>query len=177
MLRCLRILTVLFAGSLMASCASMEQVEAPSVQLANVTLGKPGLLAQEILVDLRVGNPNDFDLPLSGLTLRLDVNGQQFAEGLSDESVTVPRLSFTDVTVKGTVDTLSILRQMFAMQQSDRVTYKLSGLAYVGGALNRRRLPYERSGELSLRSLAPVPVPEPDGERTFAPVSGLSLHQ
>lgn len=171
MLRRLRVLTVLFAGVLATSCASVEHIESPSIQLTNLGVGKPGLLAQEVLVDLRVGNPNDFDVPLSGLTLRLDINGQRFAEGLSDAHVILPRLSFTDMEVRGNVDTLSLLRQLLTLQQSDRISYRLSGIAYVGGGLDRRRVPYERSGELSLGSPGPAPEPQPDA-RTFAPASG-----
>src|SRR5690348_4994693 len=172
MLRGLRILAAAATTALAAACASTEAIDPPSVQLTNITLGQPGLLAQEILLDLRVSNSNDIDIPLRGLTLQIDINGRHFAEGLSDEHITLPRLSFTNVEVKANVDTLSVLRQLFALALNDRITYRLSGFAYVGGALDRRRVPYERSGELSLRSLAPALQPQP-GERTFSPLNSL----
>jgi LEA14-like dessication related protein len=93
-------------------CVTPENIQPPSFDVANLRLGSPGLFSQELKIDLKIGNPNDFDIPLTGLAFKLEVNGEHFAEGLSNESVTLPRLGYANVRVTGNANTLSILRQL-----------------------------------------------------------------
>ena len=70
---------VAMVASIVAGCASYEPAIPPSIALANVELVRPGLLRQDLVLDLRIGNPNNFDIPIDGLTFRLDIDGQPFA--------------------------------------------------------------------------------------------------
>lgn len=177
--RKLRRLLVLCLALLPLACASLEDTQPPTIHLSNVRIGTAGLFAQELFLDVRIGNPNDVDLPLAGLTFTLDINGREFATGLSNETVTVPRLGYATVSVAGTTDTLSVIRQLMTIGESDRVAFRLHGLAYVGHAGISRRVPYERIGELSLvpsgRGPGAPGVPglpgAQNGVRTFAPVA------
>jgi LEA14-like dessication related protein len=134
----------------LTACASVEDALPPTVQIANVRLASAGLLSQELLIDLRVGNPNDFTLPLRGLTFELDVNGRHFASGLGYAAVDLPRLGYATVPVKGTTDMLGIIGQILALGETDRLSYRIHGRAYIGGLGRNQAVPYERSGELSL---------------------------
>ena len=120
-------------------------------------------------MEIRIGNPNDFSLPLNGLTFKLDVNGQEFADGLSNESVTVPRLGYATVAVTGNMNTLSIIRQLMSIGSNNRIDYRLHGIAYVGSFGQNKPVPYDRKGELSL--LSDLPGSEPGGLRTLAPIT------
>ena len=163
---------------LLAACASVDDAKPPSIQLSNLRLGTGGLLNQELLIEIRIGNPNDFELPLTGLTFQLDVNGQPFAEGLSNAAVTVPRLGYATVPVTGSTNIISVFRQLMFLGKSDRITYRLHGEAYVGRLGINQSVPYERKGELSLLpdSTPAVPGgrrpnrPGDNGVRTLAPV-------
>ncbi|NQV19987.1 MAG: LEA type 2 family protein [Rhodospirillales bacterium] len=136
---------------LLGACATSTQDAAPpTIQLTNLRLGALGLLSQEFLLDIRVGNPNDFALPMDGLTFRLEVNGKYLAEGFSDQRVDVPRLGYATVAVTGTTDTLSVVRQLLSLGQSDTLDYSLSGIAYFGRLGVRRSVPYTRTGSISL---------------------------
>jgi len=135
---------------LLAACASADKTLPPSVQIVDLRLGHAGLLSQELLIDLRVGNPNDFAIPLRGITFDLDVNGQPFANGLGYAAVDVPRLSYATVPVRGTTDTFGIIRQILALGESDRLSYRIHGIVYIGGLGRNDGVPFERAGELSL---------------------------
>lgn len=156
-------------------CATVDDAKPPSIQLSNIRLGSGGLLNQELLIEIRIGNPNDFELPLTGLTFQLDVNGRPFADGLSNATVTVPRLGFATVPVTGNTNIVSIFRQLMFLGKSDRITYRLHGDAYVGRLGINQSVPYERTGELSLlpentpggKSTRPD---DQDGVRTLAPI-------
>ena len=155
---------------LLAGCASVDDARPPSIQLSNLRLGTGGLLNQELLIEIRIGNPNDFELPLTGLTFQLDVNGLPFADGLSNAAVTVPRLGYATVPVTGNTNIVSVFRQLMFLGKSDRVTYRLHGNAYVGRLGINQTLPYERKGELSLLPAPGGAGPGPGGVRTLAPV-------
>lgn len=133
-----------------AGCATVDDVRQPTVSLVDLAIGRPGLLNQELVLTLRVGNPNDFAIPLEGLALTLEVNGRDLAEGLSDEQVSLPRLGYAEVTVQATASTLSILRELISLGEKEQIDYRISGTAYVGTPFGRRAVPYERNGALSI---------------------------
>ena len=164
---------------MLGACASStDDAAPPTVQLTNLQLGSISLLSQELLLDLKVGNPNDFSLPLDGLTFKLEVNGSPFAEGFSDQRVEVPRLGYATVGVTASVGTMSMVNQLMSLGQSDKVDYSISGVAYFGRMGVRRSVPFERAGSLSLmqglnRRAPGAPdasPPPPDEMRTLVPL-------
>lgn len=153
------------AVAALAGCETIDQTLPPRISVANIELTQPGLLRQDFNLDLRIANPNNVDIPLEGLTFHLDVDGQPFAEGQSNERVTLPRLSEISMPVKASTDTFSLVRQIMTLGQRDKISYRISGYAYVSGIAGARRVPYERKGSLAL---AP-PAPHGDG----APGAGM----
>jgi len=163
----------LFLVAAVTACTMVEDAKPPTIELTNIRMGQPGLLSQQFVMDLRVGNPNDFALPLEGMTFRLDINDQQFAEGFSNETVTVPRLAYATVSVTATASLLGIVRQFMALEGRDTLSYRITGDAYVAGGLGRRTVPYVREGELSLAPPARTPRQAAPGMRMFVPTPGI----
>ena len=54
----------------LGACARLGEAEPLRVHLADIRLLPGGLLEQRFQVELRLGNPNDFDLALDGLIPR-----------------------------------------------------------------------------------------------------------
>ena len=158
-----RFAALALAVALLFGCAGVEDAIPPRISLANLSLERPGLLRQDLILDVRVGNPNNFDIPIEGLTLQLDIDGQAFAEGYSNERLTVPRLGEAAVPMRASADTLSIIRQIMSLGQRQEIRYRISGFAYVGSAIASRRVPYERVGTLTLLPETPGRAPTPDG--------------
>ena len=150
-------------------CATPESFQPPSIDIANLKLASTGLFSQELLMDLRIGNPNDFAIPLNGLSFKLDVNGLPFAEGLSNYSVTVPRLSYATVQVNGTTNTLSLMRQLMSLGSSEKIDYRLHGTAHIGHLGQKDTVPFERNGSLSLVPASSGQGRRPSDIRMFAP--------
>lgn len=136
---------------LLAGCANLlTQPERPEVSLASIALVEPGLLEQRYRVQLRVQNPNNFDLPIDGLQLRLELNGQPFVTAVSAAPVTVPRFGTALVEIDA-VSTLAGLLQQFkgiAVGNSESVRYKLSGKAHLSQP--SMALPFTQEGEINL---------------------------
>ena len=162
----MRYLGALFVGAvslIVAACVGLQPADPPRMSLADVRLLGGGLLEQRMLVEVRIGNPNNFDLPLEGLTVDLDVNGRPFARGYSNESVTIPRLGEATVPVVATTTVFDMVQQVFALNDRAVISYKLSGKAYVEGMFGGA-VPYEKTGSLQL---APGALP---GAGTLVPL-------
>jgi LEA14-like dessication related protein len=154
-----RIAALALAAALLFGCAGVEDAIPPRISLANLSLEKPGLLRQDLILDVRIGNPNNFEIPLEGLTLQLEIDGQGFAEGYSNERLTVPRLGEAAVQMRAYADTISIIRQIMSLGQREEIRYRISGFAYVSNATASRRVPYEREGKLTLLPQPPARAP------------------
>ncbi len=68
-----RALAGLLAVVALVACAQIGETRSPQVNVVDIRLPQGGLLEQRFRVDLRIGNPNDFDLPLDGPTFELDL--------------------------------------------------------------------------------------------------------
>ena len=138
----------LAAAVLLAGCGTAEPVP-PHVQVADLRLLESTVFEQRFEINFRIGNPNDFALPLDGLTFDLEVNGETFARGYSNQRVTIPRLGEGNVSVAASTTLVELLRQMRLLAGRADVTYRLRGHAYLD-SLDRRTVPYESAGSFRL---------------------------
>jgi LEA14-like dessication related protein len=120
------------------------QPEAPEVLLVNITPLDTTIFEHRLKVDLRVRNPNDFDLKVTGLDFTLHLNEQRLARGLTNKASTIPRLGDSVVSVETTTSTLDVLRQFLNFRQKQEVTYQVDGILHIQGA----RLPFDNKGVL-----------------------------
>ena len=132
-----------------AACAQLEPAEPPQVSLSDIRLLGGGLMEQRLMVEVRIGNPNNFDLPLEGLTVDLQVNDRPFAQGYSNKNVTVPRLGEARVPVIATTTLFDMVQQVFALNNRRAISYNLSGKAYITGMFGGA-VPFEKAGSLQL---------------------------
>ena len=147
---------------LLTACAALEPTLAPRVRLADITLLEGGLLEQKMRVELDIGNPNNFDLPLDGLTFTLELNDRPLVEGFTNESVVIPRLGEARLAVFASTSLLGIIRQVMALGQGEALSYRLSGRAYLTG-LARVSVPFETGGTLEL-------LPDGGREKSLVPL-------
>ncbi len=97
--------------SLLTGCAGMQSLpQKPEVTLAGVELIEAGIFEQTFNIKLRIHNPNNIDLPLDGITIKLTLNQQPFATASSTQTLTIPRLSSRVVDVAA-ISTLANIGQ------------------------------------------------------------------
>jgi LEA14-like dessication related protein len=121
-------------------------VEPPEVYLSDIAPVEIGLFEQRLRVELRILNPNDFALEVTGLDFQLDVNGIQLARGLSNEEITVPRLGESVVSVMTSTTVLDIVRQIDNLSQQQEMSYEIRGRLHLGNAAVGS-VPFERSAK------------------------------
>jgi hypothetical protein len=141
--------------ALLAGCASLGLREPARVTVAGVEpLPGEGLEAR-FLVKLRVQNPNDVALNFDGVVVDLELEGKDFASGVSDQRGSVPRYGEMLISVPVTVPVTAIIRQLFGLaggEPVDKVSYRLQGrLGGIGLAGAR----FDTRGELELPKPAP----------------------
>ena len=135
----------------LSACATLTaRLEPPRVSLAGLELTELGVFEQRYRLRLRVQNPNDVALPITGMAFRLDLNEREFAHGVSDGKVTVPAFGEAelDVTVTSTLAGLVDQLQRLGRGESDRFAYRLSGLVRL--ARPAMNYPVDYRGEIGL---------------------------
>ena len=147
----LKSLFTVMAALLVAGCASMmKQAERPEVSLTNITLIESTLLEQRYRVQVRVQNPNNFDLPIDGLQMRLELNNQPFVTAVSAAPVNVPRFGTALVEIEAVSTLAGLLQQLKGVTatKAEVVSYKLSGKAHLSGSA--MALPFSQEGDINL---------------------------
>ena len=144
---------------LLAGCAGLtSEVEPPEVSVAGLALSRPGLFEQELRLDLRVRNPNDFTLGVERVRFALEVNDRQFAQGRTSQAFELPALGETVVPVTVDVPTNDLLDRLMEVGSERRIEYRLSGEAELDSLLFGA-VPFERDGSLTLPELPGFPAP------------------
>ncbi len=135
----------LWVALALSGCASwFMRGEPPEVLVINVTPLEASAFEQRLQVDLRIRNPNDFDLAVTGIDCRLDLNGNRLARGLGNKELVVSRLSDAVTSVETSTSTLQVVRQFLSFSNDQPLSYHVTGVLYT----KEGRLPFENSGVL-----------------------------
>lgn len=105
----------LLVTSFVAGCAFLRDSigigpQKPKVQLAGIEVQKASLLALELLVTLRVDNPNDFELNFSKLRYKLVAGELAIASGTFDERISIPATGHATIRLPLDVDSNNALK-------------------------------------------------------------------
>lgn len=150
-------LLVLFSG-----CASLSGLEKPRVSLADLRLKDATLFSQDFLVGLRVENPNPFGVTINAAEVNVDVDGQHFASGLSNQTVELPRYGTGLVMVDVSTSMLGLARQLLSLPTRQRLPYEVSGTLHLSRGIGIA-IPFRHKGELDWNMLTGNGAPYPAG--------------
>jgi len=146
MIRRFFLTAVLLIALLAAGCAGLK-IQSPSVTLAGMEVIEANLFEQRFAFKLRVQNPNDSEISITGLSFSVEINGQLFAKGVSDKPATVPRFGEAVLEVAAVSNLTGILRQVNELRRTNReeVTYRIKGRLMTGSFAY---LSFDESGKL-----------------------------
>jgi LEA14-like dessication related protein len=137
------------------ACASLNtRVQAPYITIAGVEVTDVTLFEQRYQVQMRIQNPNDFELPIVGMSYELYINDRRFARGVSPVAVTISRFGEALVTVGMVSDLGSVLdslrtRESPAGEGHGVFKYRLNGDVKLSNRVGT--LPFEYAGEFNLK--------------------------
>lgn len=135
---------------MLTSCATLVQaLDPPQVSLVGVELKEIGFFEQRFVLRLRLRNPNAVALPIAGMLYNVWLNDLDFAQGVSDQMVTVPAYGEAVTNVDVTSNLQALLNQ-FGSGAKDRseLSYRLSG--HVSIMSQSLKLPFDYSGRVAL---------------------------
>lgn len=145
-----RVLILLFLVGLTACSTLPGRPESPRVNLVGLQLVSVDLFEQRYQVRLRVKNPNAFELPIRGIEFQLEINGQAFADGVSNQSVNVPAYGERVIALEVSSSLIQVFRQLQTLEngRSPGFKYQLNGSVAVGDSA--LRLPFDYAGDMGL---------------------------
>lgn len=136
-----------------AGCAPGSQAREPlEVVLVDVVPQRLTLFEQQFRVDVRIRNPNNVPLAITGLKFDLDLNGVRLLQGLSNQSVEVPRLGEAVVSSLASTTTLSLIQQAISLNPDKPFDYKMAGTLFLD-SLFQPRLAFKSEGKIDLPKL------------------------
>ena len=140
----------------LGACAALgTNLETPKLSLVGIQMHEATFFEQRLLVRLRVRNPNDLVLPVKGLTVNFELDGVDFAEGVSARAFDVPALGEAEFDMLVTANAATALLEIFGKDRrksSKEIDYRISGkLSTSIGLL--RSVPFDERGKVSLDSL------------------------
>jgi LEA14-like dessication related protein len=144
--------------ALFAGCAGLPPgMQPPSVTIADFGVGNAGLFEQQFNLRLRIQNPNPEDFKVDGIAFDLEINGQPFAKGVGNQTVTVPRYGSGFIAVEAVSTLGGLLKQFGRLTDGNKgvFKYRIKGqLSIAGGS----RVPFEETGEFDFSAVAPKGV-------------------
>lgn len=135
-------LLALSAGALaLAGCANLLEREPVRVNVVGLEPMPGELLEARLALKLRVQNPTESTLNYDGISVELDLRGNSFASGVSNEKGSIARFSEALIVVPVSVSAFAVLRQV-------------ASLAAGNGLSNNTRIDYTLRGRLAGSGLA-----------------------
>ena len=137
---------------LISACAALGGIDTPPrVNLVDLRPADMTLFEQRYLVKLRISNPNDAPLEIRGMDYSIDINDQEFADGVSDKKFTVPPYGESVVEVTLASSLLQLIEQFRKLDQRGRLVldYRLTGHMSIAGLPTRYPFSHEDTLDLS----------------------------
>jgi len=136
----------------LAAC-STPKLAVPKLALVSVAMTSADIFNQQFMVRLNVENPNDTELRITGIDYKLFLEGDSFAEGLSNKPFTVPASGDTDFDMIVRTNFVSSAGRLVSrLNGRDQVQYVVEGkvLTEISGL---KKIPFQESGTVTLKVL------------------------
>ena len=146
----------------LAACSTMpKEYETLRVHIADMTPKDMAIFEQRFDVTLRIQNPNDAEFSINGLRFDIELNGREFANGMSGQRITVSRFGSEVVNTEVFTTLGSFLRQIKELSAANgqKVRYRLKGTAFVDSP-GIFKAPFDEQGEIDLNLGDRVGKPE-----------------
>lgn len=136
----------------LSACATLRpQIERSRLQVAHIQIKELGLLQQRYLITLRAQNPNPIPLPIRGVSYALELEGTEFASGVTAAPFSLPAYGESDVQLELSTNLLRTGQWLLErLQRGDaRFAYRVHGDINVD-RLGIGRIPFDNHGEVDL---------------------------
>ncbi len=145
---------VLLIAVVLTACASHARLEQPNLSVVGIEMLEGSLFTQRLKVRVRVQNPNERELPIKGVSAKLEVAGNDFATGVSAQPFVVPAFGEAEFDLMVDASMAQTIIGMVGKGKQDgprdSVDYRLSGKVSLSSGFVRS-LPFDETGTLQLK--------------------------
>jgi LEA14-like dessication related protein len=134
-----------------AGCATTS-LEPPHLSVVSVRMQSADLFSQKLLVRMRVVNPNQRELPVKGISYRIEVGESELANGASNAPFVVPAMGEAEFDVQVNANLASTLLRMYGRGGSSpkKLDYRLVGKVALSSGFVRN-IPFDERGSVDLK--------------------------
>jgi len=145
-------LTVLVIAGCSGNSIQEGDILEPRVTVSNIDIIDIGILEQRYGLTLRIQNPNQGTLQITGISFTIDINEHGFGDGTSDEHLSIPGLHETRVEVEVVSGLFDLVDQIQALEEprGNLLSYRIYGTIWLSGIT--RGVRFEHYGEMGRRS-------------------------
>jgi LEA14-like dessication related protein len=139
------------ALALCLTACNTPKLAVPKLAIVSVAMTSADIFNQQFMVRLNVENPNDQELPITGVDYKLFLEGDSFSEGVSNKPFTVPAKGDTDFDMIVRTNFVSSAGRLVSrLNGRDQVQYVFEGklLTDVSGS---KTIPFQESGTAALK--------------------------
>lgn len=137
-----------------SSCSALRpELQAPRLALVSVAMTSADIFNQQFLVRINIENPNDRELPITGLDYKLFLEGDGFAEGLLNKPFTVPANGETDFDMTVRTNFVSgVGRLLSRLNGRTQVNYAVEGKLLTDIRF-LKKIPFQETGSVNIAVL------------------------
>src|SRR5688572_33439536 len=146
----LRLLGGAACAVLLGGCAMLPKFETPRLSVVALEMQSADIFSQRLKVRMRVQNPNTRELPVKGISYRIEVNDSELGQGLTNMPFVVPAMGEAEFDVQVTTNLAGVLAKLLTRRGAqDSLSYRLVGnVSLSSGFL--RRIPFDERGSVKL---------------------------
>jgi LEA14-like dessication related protein len=129
------VLVSALCAALTCGCAHTPPIEPPRVSIIGVHVVSGELWVQRLKVRLRLHNPNERDLPVTGLEYTVEIAGQELGSGSSADSFVVPPHGDAEFDSSVTTNLAATALKLLSHVPRTLVPYRLTGKVFLAEGL------------------------------------------
>ena len=145
---------IMLAILLISGCVVPSDFKPPKLAIINVGMTSADVFSQQFRVRLNVENPNSVELPIKSIEYKLNLQGEDFADGTADQPFVVPAHGEAEFdTVVSTNFVSSIVKVLGTLNNShdNKVQYTFTGKVHLSKGMVKK-IPFSETGVVDLQN-------------------------
>jgi LEA14-like dessication related protein len=148
-----RLLLCAFALFLSGCSMLRPDLQVPRLSLVSVAMTSADIFNQQFVVKVNVENPNDRELPITGIDYKLFLEGDSFAEGVSKKPFTVPAQGDIDFDLTVRTNFVSGAGRLLSrLNGREQVNYVVEGKVLTDISM-LKKIPFQETGTVNFKAL------------------------